>query len=83
MTPCTNINLHENRCHHHFNLSAGWWRVVSVDGCEVLCCQDCFLSTPKYDVVLIAMLDQDGIPFERRAWTQVDAAANLGREMLR
>lgn len=79
---CVNPQLHENRCNHKFEQSKKFWRVASQDGCQATVCEDCFLGTITPDVIMIAMLDSDGIPLDQRAWSQGDVIANIGREML-
>lgn len=58
-------------------------RVRLADGCEVELCDECWWaeSSPMYggEVVEIAELDRDGIPFDPSAWREGDVVANLLR----
>lgn len=90
MSECTGGRRHEYQCPHHSATSRWRWRAE--DGCQGSVCAACFLPETEADIrpgftyvgwwrdlVELTLVDRDGIPFGRKAWTQADALGDMLR----
>lgn len=70
---------HHEPCPHFRRPGHQFVRLRYRDGCQTENCEACSLFPHAADVVSIAWLDPDGIPYDKAAWTPADAMANLLR----
>lgn len=73
---------HEVWCRHRDGRMYGW-RWTTVDSCSGVLCERCWWEpgSPREwrDLIAICIVDGDGIPIDKGAWTQADALGAMMR----
>jgi hypothetical protein len=74
---------HHEPCPHFRKPGIPAVRVRYQDGCQTENCEACSLYPLAPDALSMAMLDPDGIPWDKGAWTAGDAMGNVLRAVER